>query len=260
MVPPIVFVSSIQAFDSVISLMAVPDCVNSHLKNKASTVPAFLSRVQKLNPEIVFPSAVKGFLLRYQMQNFIQQLQNEYSIANYPELVARIILQILFGLDRNTLSIQFHCGLSTPDFEVQSFDSNCALGVESTQSINNHSTVQSLPGYARATTFPSEIIRMSTSLLNYMAFSSNSQLQQLYASAYDNLIAIRLEDHRNIRSFAQHEITTFNYYYMVCSTSGRTAINELDRGLLLLRKLPASIQSELSTYARKPEHLFQKLL
>ena len=62
-----------------------------------SSFSVTLSRVQKLNPEIIFPSAVEGFLLRYQMQNFIQQLQNEYSIANYPELVARIILQILFG-------------------------------------------------------------------------------------------------------------------------------------------------------------------
>ena len=172
------FVSCQQAFDRIISLISIPDSVSQHLKNKASTVSAFLSRVRTLNPEIIFPVAVDGFVLRFQMMEFVRQLQNENPIGTHPQLVARIILQTLSILDVNSLTVQFHRGLSIRDDSIHDFDSCCALGMESTQPIDHHANIQTLPGYARITNSPSEIIRMSTSLLNYMSFSSNSQLQQ----------------------------------------------------------------------------------
>ena len=107
------------------------------------------------------------------------------------------------------------------------------------------------PGFQRLSDAPAEWIRVSTALIDYICFVSNSELQAAYTTAKSSLLSIRIGDFISVTAFGDKEIQLFNIFDSYANSTQRSSIDMLDRGHNILCNLPTLIRKELDTDCRR---------
>ena len=73
----------------------VPTLVADQKKNKAATVPGFISQLKRLSPEIILPTDQKRHVLRSTVSTAVNEIGKEYKTANFPVFTSQLIIVLL---------------------------------------------------------------------------------------------------------------------------------------------------------------------
>ena len=144
----------------------------------------------------------QGDVLRKTLRSVSVMLRNEYHASEFPDFVAQFVIQLLTHTSHaETLVSQFHRYLCLPnDCDIETFETCCALGESGSFSIDFTKSAAELPGYSRLKTEPAEWIRLTTALIDYLCFMTNSEIQAAYTASKHTLNSIRLTNFKTVRS------------------------------------------------------------
>ena len=248
--------SSQEIYSSLISMAAVPKAVADLKTVKVAAVPAFISKLQT-NISIVRTKDfdLSGNPLRSAVRLLRDAVQTEYHTLDYPEFVAQLIIHFL-SLSKHASKMlpQLHRYLSISDErDIQMFEDACALGKSADVDIDFSLSTAELPGFRRLVDQPAEWVRLTTALIDFGAFMSNSNMQAAYSEHKTLLDLLRLSDFATVIEFDDAEQKIFSTFHAYASSARRSSIDFLDRGLMMLSNLPVPLKRELDRLARKGE-------
>ncbi len=156
---------------------------------------------------------------------------------------------------------QFHRGISCNETEFGAFENHCAQGMMSSTTINYSQPVEMLPGFSLLVNSLTFLIRLTTALTDFMAFTSNSKLQQQYNASQALWRDVRLKSGMRSDHFATLEEEAFALYAVAASAAQRSVPSDLDRGLTILKTLPLPVRSGIDKLSRKksvPENMMHR--
>ena len=248
--------SSQEIYSSLISMAAVPKAVADLKTVKVAAVPAFISKLQT-NISIVRTKDfdLSGNPLRSAVRLLRDAVQTEYHTLDYPEFVAQLIIHFLsLSTHASKMLPQLHRYLSISDErDIQMFEDACALGKSADVDIDFNLSTAELPGFRRLVDQPAEWVRLTTALIDFGAFMSNSNMQAAYSEHKTLLDLLRLSDFATVIEFDDAEQKIFSTFHAYASSARRSSIDFLDHGLMMLSNLPVPLKRELDRLARKGE-------
>ena len=249
--------SSFEVFSTVMANAAVPKTIAEMKSVRVTGVPAFVSLL-KSNQKLSIHSSMSsldnlGYVLRSNLRSITTYVQNEYNALEFPVFLAQVCLQFLSQSSHaETLMAQFHRYLHLRDeADIVAFEDRCALGLPAEIQIDFTISASELPGYKRLVQDSAEWIRVITALIDYVGFMTNSQLQTAYTESKRALVTVRLNDFDAVQKFDDAELRLYNIFDSYAVASNRSSIDNLDRGLQLLKNLPTTLRKDLDTWARK---------
>ena len=237
-------------------MAAVPKAVADLKTVKVAAVPAFISKLQT-NISIVRTKDfdLSGNPLRSAVRLLRDAVQTEYHTLDYPEFVAQLVIHFLsLSTHASKMLPQLHRYLSISDErDIQMFEDACALGKSADVDIDFSLSTAELPGFRRLVDQPAEWVRLTTALIDFGAFMSNSNMQAAYSEHKTLLDLLRLSDFATVIEFDDAEQKIFSTFHAYASSARRSSIDFLDRGLMMLSNLPVPLKRELDRLARKGE-------
>ena len=223
---------------------------------KVAAVPAFISKLQaNITTVTTKDFDLSGSHLRSAVRLLRDAVQTEYHTLNHPEFVAQLIIHFL-SLSRHASKMlpQIHRYLSiTGEQDIQMFEDACALGKSADIDIDFSLSTAELPGFRRLVDQPVEWVRLTSALIDFGAFMSNSDMQAAYSEQKTLLNLLRLSDFATVIEFDDAEQKLFSTFNAYASSARRSSIDFLDRGLMILLNLPVPLKRELDRLARKRE-------
>ncbi len=199
------------------------------------------------------------------LRDFISAVASEYHTTAC--INAELILCALSNMnlaDKKCFLAQFHKGISCLEEDFEAFEDECAQGIISVIKINHSTPVELLPGFTAFSSSqkpPVFLIRLTTALTDYMAYSSNADLQKCYSSARGRWDNIRLKPGSKGDQFDILEEEAWSQLVVSAAAAHRAVPDHLDRGLLLLKSFPAGTKTLIDKYARKsntPENMMTR--
>jgi hypothetical protein len=261
-------VSSLQAFDICLSSTNIrsqfPEIYESK-KNRCATTPALFSAILEHERHLKFPDTETGEHLREVLKGLTSAISSEYCTA--ARIDAEIILCALKNMDLASSKCflnQFHKGISCSEQEFEIFENECASGKISQININYSLPIELTVGFSLISIRNDSnvfLIRLATALTDYMAYSSNSDLQKHYTDARDRWLSIRLTPEMKADSFAITEEETFSCFRAAAAAAQRSVPDQLDRGLTILKHLPLNVKTFIDKQSKKksvPENMMDR--
>jgi hypothetical protein len=261
-------VSSLQAFDICLSSTNIrsqfPEIYESK-KNRCATTPALFSSILEHEKHLKFPDTEAGEHLREVMKSLTSAISSEYCTA--ARIDAELILCALKNMNLAASKCflnQFHRGISCSEQEFEIFEDECASGKISHININYSLPIELTAGFLLISTQSDSnvfLIRLATALTDYMAYSSNSDLQKHYTNARDRWLSVRLTPEMKADSFAITEEETFSCFRAAAAAAHRSVPDQLDRGLAILKHLPLNVKTFIDKQSKKksvPENMMHR--
>jgi hypothetical protein len=159
---------------------------------------------------------------------------------------------------------QFHRGISCSEQCFEIFEDECADGKISQAGIDYSLPIELTVGFslisARGTSNVF-LIRLATALTDYMAYSSNSDLQKHYSITRDLWLSTRLTPDMKADSFAITEEESFSCFQAAAAAAQRSVPDQLDRGLAILKSLPTNVKTFIDKQSKKksvPENMMNR--
>ena len=248
--------TSEQVFLSTLAAVSVPDEISSLKTVKVSAILAFVEKICAGSLEMakhVLKLDCSGDVIRSALRAISVIIRTEYKAVDFPDFIAQIALQLLSRSSHAVKIVsQFHRYMSVYDSDgVADFENMCAVGRPATINIDFQQSPAELPGYKRLMDDPGEWIRVTTALVDYAAFMSNSEIQGAYTLSRRALLALQLSDFTSVQLFADTELEKHSIFQTYAITAQRSDIDLLDRGLKMLQNLPFLLRKELDDYSRK---------
>ena len=131
------------------------------------------------------------------------------------------------------------------------FEDTCALGKSADIDIDFSLSTAELPGFRRLVDQPAEWVRLTTALIDFGAFMSNSDMQAAYSEQKTLLNLLRLSDFTTVIEFDDAEQRLFSTFHAYAIRARRSSIDFLDRDLMILLNLPVPLKRDLDCLARK---------
>jgi hypothetical protein len=257
-------VTSAQAFDMCLSTTDIrtqfPEIYETK-KNRCATTPGLFSLISEKEKQIKVPSQQQGDALRDVLTSFTSATSSEYRTT--ARINSELILCALRGMDlasNKCFLNQFHRGISCSEHDFEIFEDHCALGEISDVPINYSLPIELTVGFSM---FQNDVflIRFVTALTDFMAYTSNSELQQHYANSLSDWHGIRLKPEMKADLFANTEEESFAYLETAGAAARRSVPDMLDRGLIILKSLPPNVKTYINKQAMKksiPENMMDR--
>jgi hypothetical protein len=159
---------------------------------------------------------------------------------------------------------QFHRGISCAANDFEAFEDECALGKISSVPINYSLPIELIAGFSLFSDSDESnvfLIRLTTALTDYMAYTSNSDMQHHYVSAREHWLSIRLTSEMKSDLFAINEEEAFARLISAGAAAQRSIPDQLDRGLTTLKNLPNNVKMGIEKQAKKkslPENMMNR--
>lgn len=261
-------ISSRQAFGTCMSTLDIRSTfpkVYEAKKNRCATVPSLFQFILENEKHLAVPSNQQGDELRTALKEFIDAVSAEFQTAARTN--SELLLCALANMknaDSKCFLAQFHKGISCSPEEFETFEDDCAQGKISTIQIKYSQPVETLAGFTHFTSSdftPVFLVRLTTALTDYMAYVTNSELQLHYAFCTTAHTNLRFKPGMNASQFAILEENSFARMTAAAAAAHRSVPDDLDRGLLLLKHLPAQPKTLISKLAKKrsiPENLMTR--
>ena len=245
--------TSAQVYDALISTASVPSQVAEQKKNKAASVNSFIARVKEIDKQLIFPSTQQGKPLRETVKSLISDINREYKTLSHSVFNAQLILAMLVQTIHSTkLVTQLHRFMFCQDIAgIHQVADYCAVGKAAPIKIDHSISVVQLPGFKLLADEPMLWIQVSTSLLDYVCFMSNSAIQKAYSESKDELAELSPANFDSIQEFADSEERCYNSHSSFAAAAQRATIDHIDRGLAILATLPGDLKTKLNKIARK---------
>ena len=246
--------SSQDVCNTLISTVRVPAIVADQKKNKAASLPGFLSQVQKLDTQINLPSTgKKPAALRQVMKTAIEQIGSEYKTSQYPIFSSQMVIALLIRMPENLeLKTQIHRYLFCKTHEQMAvFGDYCALGKAAPIDIDFNITASHLPGFKILANQPEEWIQFATFILDYACFLSASDLQQVYQTSKLDMTQICVGKFKSVQAYADKELELFNDHSSAAAAAMRSILDPVDRGAIMLLSLTPELKVKIEKRARK---------
>ena len=245
--------TSAQVYDALISTASVPSQVAEQKKNKAASVNSFIARVKEIDKQLIFPSTQQGKPLRETVKSLISDINREYKTLSHSVFNAQLILAMLVQTIHSTkLVTQLHRFMLCQDIAgIHQVADYCAVGKAAPIKIDHSISVVQLPGFKLLADEPMLWIQVSTSLLDYVCFMSNSAIQKAYSESKDELAELSPANFDSIQEFADSEERCYNSHSSFAAAAQRATIDHIDRGLTILATLPGDLKTKLNKIARK---------
>ena len=245
--------SSQDVYDALISIASVPREVADQKKNKAVSVHAFISRVKDIDPQIVFPTSQQGKLLRNIIKTVVSEIKREYKTNNHLLFMAQFTLAVLVQTTHTAkIQAQLHrfmfCQSEQDICQVADY---CALGKAAPLKIDHSVRVDHLPGFKLFADEPALMLQLTTALLDYVCFMSNSDIQTAYANSKSVLAEIVPAAFDCIQAFGDAEEIAYNSHSSFAAAAKRSTIDQVDRGITILSNLSNDLKTKLNKKARK---------
>jgi len=231
-------------------------------KNRCATTPALYNYIAENEKHLLHPSNEEGQKLREVLRSFTSAVSSEYrTTAHLNSELILCSLSRMEGTGSKCFLSQFHRGISCPETEFEAFEDQCAQGKISTTEIDYSQPVELLIGFSLIHHSPVFLIRLTAALVDYMAYTSNSDLQQYYTKANMLWSGIRLKSGMKVDQFAVLENETFAQFAAAAAAAQRSVPSSLDRGLTILKSLPSNVRTGIDKLSRKksvPENLMDR--
>ena len=105
-------------------------------KNKAATIPGFMSQLKRLSPEIILPTDQKRHVLRSTVSTAVNEIGKEYKTANFPVFASQLIIALLLQAQNPQKIInQIHRFRAADDNELQTVHSASVTTVHSVKQL-----------------------------------------------------------------------------------------------------------------------------
>ena len=247
--------TSADVVNALMSTCDVPTLVADQKKNKAASVPGFISQLKKLSPEIMLPTDQKRHVLRSTVSTAVNEISREYKTSSFPVFTSQLIIALLLQTQNPQKIInQIHRFLGcADDNELQAFGDYCALGKAAPNEINFSIASSQLPGYRILMASPQEWMQLATFLLDYACFMNSSDLLQTYLDSKSRLSKLSLADFDSIQDFSDQEIACYNDHEIAAASSLRSVLDPVDRGNIILHSLSSELQDKINKRGRKDQ-------
>jgi hypothetical protein len=245
--------SSKDVYDAIISTAVVPAEIADQKKNKAVSVHAFVSRVKQIDPQIIFPVEQQGKPLRNIIKTVVSEVKREYRTLNHPLFNAQFTLAVLSQTAHTAkIQAQLHRFMFCQDeADICHFADFCALGKAAPIRIDHSVRVDLLPGFKLFTDDPALMMRLTTALLDYVCYMSNSDIQAVYTDSKTVLGDVLLAAFDRVQGFADAEEIAYNSHSSLAAAAQRSTVDQVDRGIIILGNLSKDLKSRLNKKARK---------